>query len=333
MAAAHTWRRNLVTWIAVLEALAGLGIVLWVAVTAWGGVVHSHPAYPVLLVLTALGGIAALACATRLGRPGRGHQPRPQRDRGERRRRGFTVLRIAGVVLAAGWIAAIAWLRPHSAVEPALAAMRSDSTVSVSETATRIVIRPTSAPDTTGVFFQPGALVDARAYAAALRPEAEQGHIVVIAKQPLDIAFLATGAFSAAQRSFPQVTRWVIGGHSLGGTVAAIEANDGQHDSRSPVVGLFFWASYPASDLHASLRIPVLSVSGSRDGLATPADIAASRRNLPANTTFTVVQGGNHADFGAYGPQPGDHSSTITSTAARNRIVEATSGFVARVSG
>lgn len=337
MFASRSRRPRLLLWIGLLECLVALAVVVWAFTTEWGGVVHAHPAYPVLLVATAVAAVVLLAAAAvrRAGQvPGAdGRVARAERDAGSKRRRGRLVLAIVGPVFAAGWIAALAWLRPHSATEPALSAMRSDSSVSVSESATQIVMRPAHGADATGVFFQPGALVDARAYAAALRPEAEHGHIVVIAKQPLDIAFLATGAFSATQQRFPKVKGWVIGGHSLGGTVAALEANQRQHDKNSPAIGLFFWASYPANDLHTALRIPVTSISGSRDGLATPEDIAASRRNLPDATTFTVIQGGNHADFGAYGPQPGDNAGTITPASARQQIVAATTAFVDRLSG
>ena len=179
--------------------------------------------------------------------------------------------RVVLVVLSVAWVGAMVWLRPFGAVQPALAAMRSDADVTVTETATRIVLAPTAAgPSEVGVFFQPGARVDARAYAAVLRPLAQAGHPVVIAKQPLGIAFLALSAFDAARTDQPQVARWVVGGHSLGGTVAVIQADDADTDPTAPAVGLLLYASYPAGDVRASLTTAVESVSGSRDGLATP---------------------------------------------------------------
>ena len=53
--------------------------------------------------------------------------------------------------------------------------MDSDAAVTVTESATQIVMTPTGEVSSTGVFFQPGAKVDARAYAAVLRPLAEAG--------------------------------------------------------------------------------------------------------------------------------------------------------------
>ncbi len=223
-------------------------------------------------------------------------------------------------MLGAAWLVLTAWLQPHSAVEPALTAMQSDSSVSVTETTTQIVLTPRQGADPTGVFFQPGALVDARAYAAVLRPLAEDGHIVVIAKQPLGIAFLATRALDTARSEFPKVAGWVVGGHSLGGTVAAFEADADDKAAQHPAVGLMFYASYPANDISSSLTIPVLSVSGSRDGLATPDKIRSSRANLPSGALFVVIRGAVHAQFGAYGPQSGDGTPTISNADARRQI-------------
>ncbi|MFI2364843.1 alpha/beta hydrolase [Promicromonospora sp. NPDC019610] len=308
------------TWTTRAVASAGLVVVLWACLTAWGAVVHGHPAYAVLLVLTVLG------CAWALWR---GVRPRTARP-GSRR-----VLDVALVVAGAGWIAALAWLRPFTAVEPALTAMFSDEAVTVTESATRVVLAPAEAAaegaggEATGtaVFFQPGAKVEARAYAAVLRPLAEAGHTVVIAKQPLAVAFLAGGAFDAAREAVPAAERWVVGGHSLGGVVASTDAAGAADDTDAPAVGLLLYASYPAEDL-SSLPVAVESVSASRDGLATPAKIDAARPSLPSSTTYTVVDGAVHAFFGDYGPQPGDGTATITHDEARSRISDASTRFV-----
>ncbi len=72
----------------------------------------------------------------------------------------------------------------------------------------------------------------------------------------------------------------------------------------------------------------MLSVSGSNDRLATPSDIEASKANLPAGSTFTVIQGAVHAYFGDYGPQPGDGVPTISHDDARQQISDASVEFV-----
>ncbi|MCK9793997.1 alpha/beta hydrolase [Isoptericola sp. 4D.3] len=296
----------------LVVAGAAVAVVAWACLSAWGAVVHGHPAYVVLLALTLVGGVVVGVRALR----------RPPARPGWR-----WVLRVVLLVLAAAWVVLIAWLRPFVAVEPALAAMRPDDAVAVSERATRYVLTPADGGDGTAVFFQPGARVDARAYAAVLRPLAEAGHTVVVAKQPLGIAFLAVGAFDDARDAVP-ADRWVVGGHSLGGTVAAMEADAAGDAGEPPAAGLLFFASYPAGDLSGSLTAAVESVSGTEDGLSTPATIDASRADLPAGSTFTVVDGAAHAQFGDYGPQPGDGTPTISDDDARHQISAAAVAFV-----
>jgi hypothetical protein len=303
-------------WVSRVLAVLGLSAVGWVLITALPAVVHGHPAYAVMLMLTVLGCVWALFLHRRTRPPTRGW-----------RRVGSVALALGAV----GWLAILVALRPYSAEEPALTAMQSDATVSVTESATRIVMEPTGTASAVSVLYQPGALVEARAYAAVLRPLAESGHRVVIVKQPFGIAFLSLGALDRVRGQYPDTTGWVVGGHSLGGTVAAIQADSNDDSPIAPAVGLLLHASYPASDISESLSAVALSVSGSNDGLATPADIEASRANLPADTQFVVVDGAVHSFFGDYGPQPGDGEPTISHDEARTQISNATVQFVTEV--
>ncbi len=125
----------------------------------------------------------------------------------------------------------------------------------------------------------------------------------------------------------PQADRWVVGGHSLGGVVASSDAAGAEASDVAPAVGLLLYASYPAEDL-SGLTVAVESVSASQDGLATPAEIEASRAVLPADATFTVVEGAVHAFFGDYGPQPGDGTPTIAHDEARAEISSVSTQFV-----
>ena len=306
-----------VGWVGRAVAVAALLVVGWAAVTGWGAIVHGFPLYGPLLVITA---VAAVVITLR-----------QEAGDSNRRSRVRTIVRIGLLIMATAWVALMAWLRPLPAVEPALSTLRSDDTVRVVETPTQIVIMPVRTSDRTALFFQPGAKVDARAYAAVLRPVADAGHLVVIAKQPLGIAFLATPVFGQVRDQHPEITRWVIGGHSLGGTVAAGQADDGDDHPVSPVTGLLLYASYPAGDIRSSLSAQVLSISGSEDGLATPTKINASRPDLPENTDFTVIDGAVHAFFGDYGAQRGDGVPRIGHDRARVQISTATVDFVERL--
>ena len=94
------------------------------------------------------------------------------------------------------------------------------------------------------------------------------------------------------------------------------------------VNGLLLWASYPAqsnplNDFHQ----PVLSIYGTMDmGLA---GILASQELLPQQTQWVVIEGGNHAQFGWYGIQPGDGEASISRQAQQEQILEATLQFLA----
>ena len=91
------------------------------------------------------------------------------------------------------------------------------------------------------------------------------------------------------------------------------------------VRGLVLWAAYPAgSDDLSGYQLATGSIYGTRDGLATLDEIDASRPLLPPDTQWTAIQGGNHAQFGWYGPQSGDNEATISREEQQAQIVEAT---------
>ncbi|WP_062072716.1 alpha/beta hydrolase [Demequina sediminicola] len=309
------------TWDDITAAVvATLGLLLVAAITAstWDALVHAHPLYPVLLVVTVL--VCVWVLWRSLARP-------------RERSRGRTIWRVVCIILGAAWLALMLWLVPMGPEEPAVSAMDSGNGVTVTETATSITLTPDGEAEATGLFFQPGALVDARAYAAIVRPVAEVGYQVVIPKQPAGIAFLSVGAFESAVDSNPTVDEWIVGGHSLGGVVAAIEADANDHGSEAEggsanVAGLLFYGSYPADNINSTLTAEVLSISGTEDGLSTPAKVEASRELLPADATFIVIEGASHAYFGDYGVQSGDGTPTISHDEARQQISEATVDFV-----
>jgi hypothetical protein len=45
---------------------------------------------------------------------------------------------------------------------------------------------------------------------------------------------------------------------------------------------------------------------------------------LPADTQFLTIEGGDHAQFGAYGPQPGDNPASIPATSQWDQTAQAT---------
>jgi pimeloyl-ACP methyl ester carboxylesterase len=202
----------------------------------------------------------------------------------------------------------------------ALAALESDAQVHV-ETAPWLVFRPANQDPSVGLVLYPGGRVDPRAYAPTARALAEEGHLVVIVPMPLNLAFFAPGRAAEVMAAFPGIESWALGGHSLGGAMAANYA----HGNPEAVRGLLLWAAYPgASDDLSDYQLAASSIYGTRDGLATPDKIDASRPLLPPDTQWTAVDGGNHAQFGWYGPQPGDGEATISREEQQAQIVAAT---------
>ena len=217
------------------------------------------------------------------------------------------LLGLLGLVLAAAtgfiiWGSIAAQPMPE-----ALAALQSDAAVKV-ESGDWLVFTPQTAPPQTGLIFYPGGRVDARAYAPMARAAAEQGYLVVIPRMPLNLAVFGVDKAADVTAAYPQIQHWAIGGHSLGGSMAANYAR--RHPQQ--IAGLVLLASYPAdSDSLAGSSLAVVSIYGTLDGLATPEKIDHSRALLPASTRWVSVQGGNHAQFGWYGPQNGDQMAQM----------------------
>ncbi|CAM3201751.1 alpha/beta fold hydrolase [Lactiplantibacillus plajomi] len=160
-------------------------------------------------------------------------------------------------------------------------------------------------PNNPRVVFYPGALVEPKSYSLWAKRVAAAGYSVYIVHFPLDLAVLNANA----AKSLTGTHGYVIGGHSLGGTMAARYA----HNHPQQLKGVFFLASYP--EAKGSLKktsVPVLSVTASRDGVLNRTNYRKAAQWLPKQTVFQVINGGNHASFGSYGHQRGDHAATIS---------------------
>ena len=230
------------------------------------------------------------------------------------------ILAIAGFVIWAS--------NPLGPMPEAIAAMQTDELVQVDHSEW-IVFQPTGTLATTGVIFYPGGRVDARSYAPAARAIAEQGYLVVITPMPLNLAVFAPDKALEVLQVFPEVTDWIIGGHSLGGSMAA----NFSYKNPEMIDGLYFWASYPASsdDLSNTTTLEVISIYASNDGLATTEKIQASIPLLPQSTIWTEIAGGNHAQFGWYGDQDGDQPATISRIEQQEQTVDAMLQFLVAI--
>ena len=232
---------------------------------------------------------------------------------------GFFIVAIA----AMGFVI---WAGSALGPEPeALAALRSDDHITV-RLDEYVVFQPARKNISTGFVFYPGGRVDYRSYAAPLRRIAAEGYLVILLPVRLNLAYLDVNAAERAIAAFPEIRHWVVGGHSLGGTAASAYA--GRHDGLDGVV---FWASYPAGDTLRNTELQILSIYGTLD-MGGMNSFEASRSNLPAATKFVVIEGGNHAQFGDYGVQPGDHEAAISRLEQQKQVVEATVKFLKEIS-
>ena len=233
-------------------------------------------------------------------------------------------------VFAIAVVAFVIWgSTPLGPMPEALAALESDANVAVA-TDPWLSFTPTQGAQNTGLIFYPGGRVDPRSYAPMARAIAEAGYPVVIVPMPLNLAVFGVNRAADVIAAHPEVEHWVIGGHSLGGSMAASFTRN----NPDLIDGLFLVASYPASsdDLSGFDDLTTYSVSATNDGLATPDKIDASRPLLPADTIWVPIEGGNHAQFGYYGDQPGDGLATISREEQQRQTVEAALQMLSTVS-
>ena len=226
------------------------------------------------------------------------------------------------VILMAGFV--IWGSTPAKPMPEALMALQPDTQVTITE-GDWLIFQPADRQPETGFIFYPGGRVDARAYAPSARQIAAQGYLVVIVPMPLNLAVLDPGAAADVITAYPEVQHWAVGGHSLGGAMAA---NFARHNP-DKIQGLVLWAAYPASsdDLSVS-SLRVISIYATLDGLSTGEKIAASRTLLPQTTIWTSIEGGNHAQFGWYGEQAGDNAATISRSEQQAQVIQATTQFL-----
>ena len=168
-----------------------------------------------------------------------------------------------------------------------------------------IVFEPDGA--TKGFMFYPGGKVEYTAYIPLMQACAEQGILCVLLKMPFNLAVFDVNAADDIQEHYPKIEDWYIGGHSLGGSMAASYLADNIEDYE----GLILLGSYSTADL-SDTGLDVLLVFGSEDEVMNHEKYDENKSNLPDNFTEIVIDGGCHAYFGIYGAQDGDGMPTIT---------------------
>ncbi len=174
-----------------------------------------------------------------------------------------------------------------------------------------------------GFIFYPGGKVEYTAYEPLMVELASKGMLCILIEMPFNLAVLDVNAAGGVCEAYPEITRWYIGGHSLGGSMAASYA--GKHVERFD--GIILLGSYSTADL-SDTSLDVLSLYGSEDGVMNREKYAKYKKNLPSDLVEMEIQGGCHAYFGMYGEQDGDGTPALSAEEQIRLSADSISKFV-----
>ena len=201
----------------------------------------------------------------------------------------------------------------------AVAALESDDMVTVTRKPW-LTFSPNDSVPTTGFIFYPGGRISYLGYSDMMRTIAENGYLVVVPKMPLNIAFTAPNVADEIIATHPAITHWMIAGHSVGGTFAV------QYTFKHPenIDGVAIWSSYPAdSNDISNLNIPVVLMYGSNEEGVTDESVGGRKHLLPSDTSYVVIEGGDHHQFGTYALTTEEDLAIISRTAQHEQIIAA----------
>ena len=179
------------------------------------------------------------------------------------------------------------------------------------------------APNGKGFIYYPGGLVEPEAYAVTAQGIADAGYLVVVPKMPLNLAFTGINRADGIQAEFPEIESWAIGGHSLGGAMAAEYAKN----NVDGIDGLIMFASYPANNEDfVDFPIPILTIIGSNDP-GSPEQEAFYEAVSDSASRF-IIEGGNHRQYADYSFQNNDGIATISAAEQQAQIIKAAIQFL-----
>ncbi len=171
----------------------------------------------------------------------------------------------------------------------------------------------------TALIFYPGAKVEPEAYFYKLSvlSNGQVGKIKVFVTKPtLNLAVFSVNQADQVIKDHPEVKKWIVSGHSLGGAMGCEYAKN--HAER--ISELWLFASYCNSDI-SDLNLNVISVYGTLDGVLNTQNLSDNRKKLPSTATNVEIEGMNHAQFGNYGAQSGDAPPTKSDEDIRRELI------------
>lgn len=189
----------------------------------------------------------------------------------------------------------------------AITSIEQNSQIELTYNPKYLVLSPKENALDTGLIFYPGGKVEHNAYARLLSEITNEGYTCIIPKMPFNLAVFDQKAAADIIADLSSIHTWYIGGHSLGGAMAAIYASE----KSDLLEGLILIGSYSTKDM-SRLPIRTLSIYGSEDQVLNKSNYENNKNNLPLAATEFCITGGNHSFYGDYGMQKGDGMATIS---------------------
>ncbi len=168
----------------------------------------------------------------------------------------------------------------------------------------------------TAIIFYPGEKIEYSAYLPLLCNLAEKGFDSYSLKMPFNHSFLAPDKAEKIMEK-GDYKRWIIMGHSMGGTTAS----DFAAKNKNLISGLVLLSAAGSGDLSGS-DLPVLVMYGSEDLIINRKGIVSYRKKAGSNYHEFEINGANHANFGNYGKQRFDGTATIPADEQQSFTVE-----------
>lgn len=228
-------------------------------------------------------------------------------------------------IIIIGALGMVIWSKTGTYPAKTVALSALESTESVTITQQKWITFTPDEEVQTGLIFYPGGLVEPAAYAPILHKIAAEGVLVIIVPMPLNLAIFNTGAANSVINSYPNISTWILTGHSLGGAAAAIFAEN----NPTKIDSIVFWDSYPPNSADLSDNsISAISIYGTTNNFPNTENFDDQKNLLPEDTMFIPIEGANHAQFGDYGPQKGDVVASMSLAEQHERVAEIMLDFI-----
>ena len=206
----------------------------------------------------------------------------------------------------------------YRADDTAIAATFSDDTVTIIQKNDDYIVFTPEKPER-GFIFYPGGKVEHTAYAPLMKALAAEGFFCVLVKMPFNLAVFDVNAADDVLEEYTNIKEWYIGGHSLGGSMAASYASK----NTDKLEGLILLAAFSTENLNDS-GLDVIQITAREDEILWDdmEEVKKYQPNLPDDFKKLCIEGGCHAYFGSYGEQKGDGKPTITPEEQVRQTVE-----------